>query len=124
MSHLDMTRRPSIERGIVGALRSAIAAHGPVTIDNVSSAAKRIIGELKQQARQHAREGSPSPVDATTAYVQGWNDGAEDLIFRMRGESILAPDRCYKGVLPEDLDKWLADAERLIRAKALEMRLM
>ncbi len=37
----------NIERVIVGALRSAIAAHGPITCERIGSAAKRITGQFK-----------------------------------------------------------------------------
>jgi hypothetical protein len=33
-----------IERGVVGALRSAIHEHGPITLENIGSAARRIVG--------------------------------------------------------------------------------
>jgi hypothetical protein len=36
----------SLERAIVGALRSTIHDHGPITAKQVGSAAKRIIGQL------------------------------------------------------------------------------
>ena len=39
--------RSEMEKQVVGALKSAIAAHGPITEENVSSAAKRVIGVLK-----------------------------------------------------------------------------
>ena len=31
---------------VVGALRSAIDAHGPITAEHIGSAAKRIVGQL------------------------------------------------------------------------------
>lgn len=37
----------SLERAIIGGLKSAIRDHGPITTDNMSSAAKRIAGNLK-----------------------------------------------------------------------------
>lgn len=36
----------SLERAILGALRSSIHAHGPITLENYTSAAKRILGQL------------------------------------------------------------------------------
>lgn len=36
----------SFERAIAGALRSAIADHGPITPDRIGSAVKRIVGQL------------------------------------------------------------------------------
>jgi hypothetical protein len=35
------------ERAIMGALRSAIHAHGPITLDLIFSATKRIVGNLR-----------------------------------------------------------------------------
>lgn len=35
-----------LERAILGALRAAIHDHGPITLDTMSSAAKRIVGNL------------------------------------------------------------------------------
>ncbi len=37
----------SLERAVVGALRSAIKAHGPISLEWVGSAAKRVIGQIK-----------------------------------------------------------------------------
>jgi hypothetical protein len=46
----------ALERSVVGALRSAIKDHGPITADNLPSAAKRIIGNLKNaRVRTRAR---------------------------------------------------------------------
>ena len=36
----------AIRRAVVGALRSAIKDDGPITADNVRSAAKRVLGNL------------------------------------------------------------------------------
>ena len=44
---VDLTERGSLESRIVGALRDAIFAHGPITRDNAKSAAKRVIGSIK-----------------------------------------------------------------------------
>jgi hypothetical protein len=38
--------REALERAVIGALRSAIRDHGPITAESVGSAAKRIIGNL------------------------------------------------------------------------------
>lgn len=59
-----MTQRGIVESGIVGAIRSAIDAHGPVTRGHEHSAAKRIIGYLKECARNdtaHVGEGDAYP---------------------------------------------------------------
>ncbi len=37
----------SLERAVAGALRSAIAAHGPITAANMTSAVKRVVGNLR-----------------------------------------------------------------------------
>ena len=37
----------NIERAVVGALRHAIRDHGPITPEQIGSAAKRIVGNLK-----------------------------------------------------------------------------
>ncbi|SFU94773.1 hypothetical protein [Alicyclobacillus macrosporangiidus] len=44
----EVINRPLFERQIVGALRSTIDAHGMITKETAPSAAKRIIGHLKQ----------------------------------------------------------------------------
>jgi len=54
-NNLDLTRRSPIEKRIVSAIVSAVDAHGPVTRDNVSSAAKRVYSELKAEAREQRR---------------------------------------------------------------------
>lgn len=62
---IDLCDRGTIERAIVGSLRSAIDAHGPITRDTAPSAAKRVIGAIKSYNRQ-ARL-APSPVAATVS---------------------------------------------------------
>lgn len=42
-----MTQDDSLERAIVGALRAAIHDHGPITLAQIGSAAKRILGQLR-----------------------------------------------------------------------------
>lgn len=51
---LDLEDRSLIERLIAGALKCAIDSHGPITIENRASAAKRIYGMLKVLARECA----------------------------------------------------------------------
>jgi len=41
-----MANRPSLERIVAGALRAAIQDHGPITLDQVGSATKRVVGQL------------------------------------------------------------------------------
>lgn len=45
---INLNRRGELEKAIVGSLKSCIDAHGPITRLNVSSAAKRVIGTIKQ----------------------------------------------------------------------------
>jgi hypothetical protein len=40
----------------VGALRSAIEAHGPITAEHIGSAAKRILGNLKNVGESRKAE--------------------------------------------------------------------
>ena len=49
---LSIENRSLIEGAIAGALKSSINAHGPITLANRSSAAKRVYCLLKQLARQ------------------------------------------------------------------------
>jgi hypothetical protein len=44
---IDLNNRSKFERGISGALKSTIHAHGPITKDWISSASKRIIATIK-----------------------------------------------------------------------------
>jgi len=39
-------QKVTLERAIAGALRSAISAHGPITLPRISSTAKRIVGSV------------------------------------------------------------------------------
>ena len=39
--------REALERAIAGALRSQIHAHGPITLDAIGSATKRVLGQLR-----------------------------------------------------------------------------
>jgi hypothetical protein len=43
----DNTLTKQLSRGISGALKSAITAHGPITVNNYGSAAKRMFGQVK-----------------------------------------------------------------------------
>lgn len=49
---LDGPKRGTLERKIVGALKNSINAHGPITKDNLSSAAKRIIHAIKEHNKE------------------------------------------------------------------------
>jgi hypothetical protein len=44
-SRMRLTRE-AIERAVLGALRSAINDHGPITADKLTSATKRVVGNL------------------------------------------------------------------------------
>ena len=37
----------SVERAVAGALRAAIEDHGPITVDGIGSAVKRVVGSLR-----------------------------------------------------------------------------
>jgi len=52
---LDLAERSLVERAVVGALKSAICAHGPITVGNRASAAKRVYAALKQLARERRK---------------------------------------------------------------------
>ena len=47
---LDAQRREAIERAVLGALQSCIHDHGPITADMLTSAAKRVVGNLANLA--------------------------------------------------------------------------
>ena len=47
MIPLSGTKRSTLERMVAGALKDAINSHGAITKDNISSAAKRVIGVIK-----------------------------------------------------------------------------
>jgi len=49
---LVLQPRSEIEKEIVGALKNAIHSHGPVTLDNVNSAAKRVYKTLSNLAKR------------------------------------------------------------------------
>lgn len=51
-----IARRGKVESRIVGALRSAIDMHGPMTRERAPSRAKRVIGELKAMIREIRKE--------------------------------------------------------------------
>jgi hypothetical protein len=42
--------REALERSVIGALRSAIHDHGPITAGTIGSAAKRVVGNLRNRA--------------------------------------------------------------------------
>jgi len=42
----DLADRDGIERAIAGALRATIHDHGPITVEHIGSAVKRIVGNL------------------------------------------------------------------------------
>lgn len=55
--------RGKIEKRIVGALKSSIHSHGPITYENVSSAGKRVWGMLKGLIREKRKEFAENQVD-------------------------------------------------------------
>lgn len=44
---IDTTDRAGLRRAVRGALQDAISSHGPVTKDNLSSAVKRVVGQIQ-----------------------------------------------------------------------------
>jgi hypothetical protein len=52
-SYLPRMNRDRVQRIIAGALRSTIDAHGPVTLDWIDSASKRIANQLLGDIQQH-----------------------------------------------------------------------
>ncbi len=48
---IDLNARGTLEKKIVGALKMAIDAHGPITRLNISSAAHRVITAIKEHNR-------------------------------------------------------------------------
>lgn len=46
-----LSNRSDVERLICSALRSSINDHGPITVDSISSAAKRVYAQLKAYRR-------------------------------------------------------------------------
>lgn len=51
-----LANRGKVEKRIVGALKSSIDAHGDITLDNVSSAGKRMWGMLKGLIKEKRAE--------------------------------------------------------------------
>lgn len=52
--------REALERAVLGALRSAINDHGPITADKLTSATKRVIGGLANAGVEIATAAPPS----------------------------------------------------------------
>lgn len=48
----DNGRMENLEREIAGALKQTIDAHGPITIENRSSAAKRIASAIREAIKR------------------------------------------------------------------------
>lgn len=44
---IDMTDRAGLRRAVIGALKDAIASHGPITANNLSSTVKRVVGQIQ-----------------------------------------------------------------------------
>lgn len=47
---MDQDADDSLFRSVVGSLRAAIHDHGPITLDRIGSAAKRVVGNLRNAA--------------------------------------------------------------------------
>jgi hypothetical protein len=48
------TTRAAIERQVAGALKSCVDAHGPITVQFITSAAKRVVGALNISESEEA----------------------------------------------------------------------
>lgn len=64
------------------------------------------------------REVAPSGTRAISAYGQGFTDGVLETLDQLENRSAVAPDGGYRGILPPQLQEWIADA----RARAEEHR--
>lgn len=58
MRDLSESERNRLHRRIIGALKLCIIAHGPITMDKLSSAAKRILGVLRSEPDGTIEEGN------------------------------------------------------------------
>ena len=58
--NLELQGRSEIEKEIVGALKCAMDSHGPITRENVNSAAKRVYKALNNLAKRR-RDINPAP---------------------------------------------------------------
>lgn len=85
---LEIQDRSAIEKAIVGALKSTIAAHGPITEYWTGSAAKRVYGLLKQRAREEHQE----TLTATESVVL-----LRDALLRARG-ALMQHGNCACGM--------------------------
>jgi len=56
-----LANRGKLEKRIVGALKSSIHSHGPISYQNVSSAGKRVWGSLKGLIRDLRINPKPEP---------------------------------------------------------------
>ena len=50
VAHWNAQHRDALERAVAGALRCAIHDHGPITMEWIGSAAKRVVGNLRSVA--------------------------------------------------------------------------
>jgi len=77
--NLELRNRSEIEREIVGALKSAMDAHGPITPANVNSAAKRVYKTLGSLAKRQRDKQDPSPTSPLAQEVRDEQMGSENL---------------------------------------------
>jgi hypothetical protein len=60
--YLTASERDGLERAVTGALRTQIAAHGPILTRDISSAAKRIVGATITYVHNQDSQGADSLV--------------------------------------------------------------
>jgi hypothetical protein len=61
--------REAVERAVLGALKSAITDHGPITPDKLTSATKRVLGNLRNAGIELTPEPTPDPKKPDTHNV-------------------------------------------------------
>lgn len=69
-----LSDRSALEKSIVGAIRSAIDAHGPVTKDNASSAGKRAVGAVYDHFRAAVASPETTRLEAEVCEACGKDD--------------------------------------------------
>lgn len=66
-----------VMRKIIGALKSTINDHGPITRELITSAAKRIYGHLKEQPNGQTTTDSSGTTEHSVAADQAQNGGVQ-----------------------------------------------
>lgn len=95
-----------IERKIVGALRSTIDAHGPITEERIGSAAKRVYGAL------YGKQAAPSPSTANREHHDELRMEGKAVIIRVGDRVAVKPSR------PGKQDGWVGNVTQLYTDKS------